>query len=123
MPKIISFKSIIKESLSKETKKKITNKIFHYMSINQEYHEEGGTLDVYRYIGALSTKISLIEQANEYILRLYTNFYYPGQWIKELKELYDLNNEGLNIALRMSRCLIKKGISTGIYSPEKEKKS
>lgn len=120
MYNMISLKSIFRQPMSKETKEKIAEKISYYSKINQEYHNEDGTLDVYRCIGSLSTKISLIEQANEYILKSYCNSYYQGQWVRELKELCDLKKKALQTVLKMSRALVKKGILHGIYTPEKE---
>lgn len=117
----ISLKSIFRYKMSKETKEKIAEKVSYYMSINQDYHNKDGSLDVYKNIGILSTKISLIMQANEFIIRSYCNSYYTGQWVKELKELYDLKNKALQTLLKMSRAMIKQGITTGIYTPEKEK--
>lgn len=116
----LSLKYYLSKNISMEIKKKIAEKISYYMAFKDEYHNEDGSLDVFRTIGLLNTKITLIEQANEYIIRTYSNSYYQGQWVKELKELHSVNCNALQTVLKMSRAMIRKGITTGIYIPEKE---
>lgn len=116
----LSLKYYLSKNISQGYKEKIVKKISYYMSLKDEYHNEDGSLNVFHTIGMLKTKIDLIEQANEYIIRVFSNSYYRGQWVKELHQLHEINCKALQTVLKMSRALVMKGITTGVYIPEKE---
>jgi hypothetical protein len=75
-------------------------------------------IDAYRLRGRIETKIEMIEEVNNIMMRAVSTFYHIREYAKELYELKSLCKEQLSSSISMINALVAQGNLSGVYTPE-----